>query len=207
MAKLFDKITGTITSYNSSSITDSSASFTVDYYKDWFIVLGGIEYQIISNTATTLTFDNSIASNLDYSIEFVGRMFLTELESDCSNATKIPDALIEKKYNQANSDIHNKVFSYLRGYYKNDYDPLANVLNLVIMQQSFAYYLLAKIYQDLMIDQESFEGFKGYNMYEKSYIEGVKDALSLLQLDINADGVIDAKEKAESPSTYSFLSR
>lgn len=207
MTKLFDKITGTITSYDSGGITDSSASFKADYYKDWFVTLGGIEYKITSNTATTLSFENSISSNLDYSIEFLGRTFLTELESDCANTTKVPDALIEKKYNQANNDIHNKIFAYLRGYYKGTYDPLVNIFNLIVMQQSFGYYVLSKIYQDLMIDQDSFESFKGYNMYEKSYIEGVKDSLALLQLDINSDSTIDAKEKAESASVYSFLTR
>ena len=128
MSKLFDKITGTITSYDSDGVTDSLASWTVDYYKDWFVTLDGTEYKITSNTATTLSFANSIASNLSYSIAFVGRTFLTELESDAANTTKIPDALISKKYNQTNSDVHNKVFAYLRNYYKTDFDPLTKSL-------------------------------------------------------------------------------
>lgn len=207
MSKLFDKITGTITSYDSSSVTDSSASWEVDYYKDWYVTLDGTEYQITSNTATTLSFTNSISSLLDYSIEFVGRTFLTELESDASNTTKIPDALISKKYNQANSDLHNKVYAYLRGLYTTDFDPMDNIFNIICMQQSFGYYLLAKIYQDLMIDQDSFEGFKGYNMYEKSYIETVKDSLALIQVDFDEDGVLDADEQTQSAATYAFLSR
>ena len=207
MAKLFDKITGTTTSYDSDGITDSSAAWTVDYYKDWYVTINNIEYLITSNTATTLSFSNSLTADKTYEISFVTRKYLEQLESDIANTTKIPNNLIDKKYNQANFDISNKIFAYLRGLYKNDFDPLANIANLTMMQQSFGYYLLAKIYQDLMIDQESFEGFKGYNMYEKSYIDGVKDSLALLQIDLNGDGNISADEKSQSVSTYSFLSR
>lgn len=207
MVKLFDKVTGTSTSYNSSGITDSSATWDINQFKDWYVVILGNEYLITSNNKTTLFFENSLTTNGNYIIEFIGRTFLTELESDVSNTTKIPDALISKKYNQANSDISNKIFAYLRNLYTSEFDPLANILNLEIMQQSFAYYLLAKIYQDIMIDQESFEGFKGYNMYEKSYIETVKDSLSLLQIDTNKDGKADPSEKTDAISAYSFLSR
>jgi hypothetical protein len=207
MAKLFDKITGTGTNYDSNGISDSSASWEIDQFKDWFVVIGAIEYKIIANTATTLLFTNSISSNQTYIIQFIGRTYLTELESDLSNTTRVPDDLISKKYNQANLDIHNKVFSYLRGLYKSDFDPLTYIFNIEVLQQAFAYYMLAKIYQDLMLDQDSFEGFKGYNMYEKSYIDGIKDGLALLQIDYNKDGEVDVDEKTNSASTFSFLAR
>ncbi len=207
MSKLFDKITGTTTSYDSSSITDSTASWTEDQFVDWYVVIDDTEYQITANTTDSLSFSNSLSSNLTYSIEFIGRDYLTELESDLSNSTKVPDALISKKYNQANLDLHNKVFSYLRKLNESDFNPLDNILNLEILQQAFAYYMLSKIYQDLMVDQESFEGFKGYNMYEKSYIDGIKDGLALLQIDYDEDGEADYNEKADSASTFSFLSR
>jgi len=207
MTKLFDKIIGTTTSFDGNSVSDSTASWTVDFYKDWQVVIDGTEYQITANTATSLSFSNSIAGNTTYSIDFIGRNSLTEIEGDASNQTKITDALILKKYNQANNDITNKVFSYLKNLYKTDFDPLANILNLAQMQQSFSYYVLAKIYQDLSIDQESFEAFKGYNMYEKSYIDTVKDSLALLQIDLDKNGVADADELNSYVSNSVFLTR
>jgi len=207
MTKIFDKITGTSTSYDASGITNSGASFTVNYYKSWYIVISGIEYQITGNTATTLSFANSLAGNVDYSIEFIARDRLAEIESDSSNTTKMTDSLILKKYNQANNDITNKVFAFLKNYYKTDFDPLANILNLAQLQQSFAYYVLARIYQDLSIDQDSFESFKGYNMYEKSYNDGIKDSLALLQIDFDEDGVVDNSEILANVSNTAFLSR
>lgn len=207
MAKLFDKVTGTSTSFDSNGITDSSASWVADQFKNWFVTFNSVEYKITSNTATTLVFDNAIVADNTYEIAFVGRTFLTEIESDASNTTKISDEDISKKYNQTNTDLSNKVFAYLRTNYASDFDPLNYILNLEIMQQSFAYYLLGKIYQDLMIDQESFEGFKGYNMFEKSYNDGVRDALSLLQLDSNKNGEADPVEKAYSVSTTTYMSR
>ncbi len=207
MAKLFDKITGTSTSYSATGITDSSANFVINYYKDWTINIAGTEYLITGNTQTTLNFTNSLSANVDYSIEFVGRTFLTKTESDCSNTTKIPNTLLQKKYDLVNSDIHNKVFSYLKSLYKQDFDPLTNILNLTVLQQVFAYLFLAKIYQDLMIDQESFEGFKGYNMYNKDFIDNIKDALSLLQIDFNEDGEANLGEQISNGSTSIFMSR
>lgn len=195
MVKLFDKITGTTTSFDSEGVTDSTANWKTDQFKEWWVTIDGAEYLITSNNATKLFFSNSISSNNSYIIAFVGREFLTQTESDVSNVIKIPDALIAKKYNQANFDLSNKIFSYLRGLYRQDFDPLEQIFNIYAMQQSFAYLVLAKIYQDLMIDQESFEGFKGYNMYEKSYNDGINDSLSLLQIDLDKDGVVDVEEE------------
>lgn len=195
MVKLFDKITGTTTSFDSEGVTDSAATWKTDEFKEWWVTIDGTEYLITSNSATKLFFSNSISSNNSYIIAFVGREFLTQTESDASNTIKIPDALIAKKYNQANFDLSNKIFSYLRGLYRQDFDPLEQIFNIYAMQQSFAYLVLAKIYQDLMIDQESFEGFKGYNMYEKSYNDGINDSLSLLQIDLDKDGVVDVEEE------------
>ncbi len=195
MVKLFDKITGTTTSFDSEGVTDSTATWKTDQFKEWWVTIDGTEYLITSNNATKLFFSNSISSNNSYIIAFVGREFLTQTESDASNVIKIPDALIAKKYNQANFDLSNKIFSYLRGLYRQDFDPLEQIFNIYAMQQSFAYLVLAKIYQDLMIDQESFEGFKGYNMYEKSYNDGINDSLSLLQIDLDKDGVVDVEEE------------
>ena len=207
MSNLFDKITGTTTAFDANGITDSTKSFTINYYVGWFIVINLTEYKITANTATTISFANSLSANDTYSIDFVGRTFLTELESDLSNSTKVPDALILKKYNQVNVDITNKVFAYLRKLTTESFNPLANILNPLIMQQSFAYSLLSKVYQDLTIEQESFESFKGYNIYEKSYNDGIKDSLALLQIDLNEDGTASASEIANSPSTYVYLNR
>lgn len=207
MTKLFNKVTGTSTAFDNNSITDNSAEWKVDQFKDWWVVINGNEYLITSNTTDTLLFTNTLIANDTYSIEFVGRSYLTEIESDASNTVKIPGDLIEKKYNQANYDITNKIFAYLRILYKSDYDPLANIFNISIVQQSFAYYMLSRIYQDLMIDHESFEAFKGYNMYDKSYNNSIKDSLALLQVDLNADGVINPEEQKYSVSSYTFLTQ
>lgn len=207
MANIFDKITGTSTAFDANGITDNTKSFTVNYYVGWFIVINSVEYKITANTATTISFENSLSANEDYSIEFVGRTFLTEIESDASNSTKIPTALIDKKYNQVNTDVSNKIFAYLRKLTTTNFDPLSNILNPLIIQQSFAYLLLSKIYNDLTIDQNSFESFKGYETYEKTYNDTIKDSMALLQVDLNEDGEANASEITTSASTYAYLNR
>jgi hypothetical protein len=37
---LFDKVTGSYDSFDSSGITDSTASFTKNEFKDWYIKIG-----------------------------------------------------------------------------------------------------------------------------------------------------------------------
>ena len=44
-------------------------------------------------------------------------------------------------------------------------------------------------------------------MYEKNYNDGIKDGLSLIQIDFDEDGEADAEEKKKGTSTYSFLGR
>ena len=218
MANLFEKIEGvSSTSTTINTLVDTTQNFKVDKYKNWyctvFYTVSGVTYshnvKIVSNTSNTLTFAKNVSfpSVVNYEIAFVNRFDLNEIESDSVNQLKITDELIRFKYRQVNIDLSNKVFSYLRGLYKENFDPLTKISNLEVLKQVYCYSLLSKIYQDLSLDQDSFESFKGYNMYEKSYLEGVKDALALLQIDTNDDGTISAEEIAKSASTFVFMSR
>ena len=200
----FDKISGSYTSYDSASITDSSATWVTNAYQNWYVTIASTEYKIESNTSDTLTFSNSLVATGTYEIAFLGRTYLTEIESDCSNSTKIPDALILKKYNQANIDIYNKLFAYLRKLYSTDFDPLTNILNVYILQQAYAYYMLYLLYTDLMILEGSFNQYKA-DLYYNQYKDTVKDALALIQIDFDEDGTADASEKTDSVGGVSLI--
>lgn len=215
MSRLFDKVSGTFTSYDSSGITDSSANWQVNYYVDWYVTIDGTEYQITANTATTLSFANSLAATDDYQIAIVGRDFLEQIESDASDTTKVPSALISEKYEITNRMMHNKVFAYLKQLYTQydytssssetySFDPLDNILNIYVLQDCFANYMLHLIFKDLMI-AEDFNGFKAFEFYLKSFNDQIKDAMSLIQIDFDEDGVADADEIRTQPSgTYFF---
>lgn len=209
MTNLFNKDTGTATSFDSNKITDATKSWKINQFKNWFISINGSDYQIVSNSTNEIVFANqlTIGSNLNYTISFVNRARLTEIESDSSDTLKIPDDLINKKYNQANNDISTKVFASLKSFIKVDFDPFTNIANLYSLQQVFSYFLLAKIFQDLSINQDSFEAFKGYNMYEKSYNDSVKDAISMLQIDFDQSGNISVDEQNHASSSLSFFTR
>lgn len=201
---IFDKVSGSYTSYTSTSITDSTADWTVNAYQNWYVTIGSTEYKIESNTSNTLTFSNTLVAIGTYTIAFLGRAYLTEIESDCSNSTKIPDALILKKYNQANIDVYNKTFAYLRKLYSTDFDPLTNILNITILQQGYAYYMLYLLYTDLLILEGSFNQFKA-DLYYNQYNNTIKDGLALLQLDFDEDGTSDAEEKTDSVGGASLI--
>ncbi len=218
MTTLFDKISGNYDSFDSNGITDIAASFKVNEFKDWYVTIASTEFRITSNTATTLSFSNSLASTGSYEIAIVGRVNLTELESDFSNLVKIDDAIISKKYNQANTDMSKRVTAYLRplygmdrafytlkGSFVNDFDPFANILNLEIMQQSFAYYLTYLVFKDLSIDEASYNTFKSEDNFTL-FKDTVKDSLSLIQIDFDEDGEADSEEKRNAVS-YTRLTR
>jgi hypothetical protein len=207
MSYLFDKVTGTSSSFTSSGIIDITKTWQINQFQNWYVTIENIEYLIESNTETELVFSNTFITNKSYEISFVGRTKLTELESDASDVSKITSDLISKKYSQANKDIHAKVFSGLRTFINESFDPMENIKNIYVLQQIFSYYILSKIYQDLSISEDSFESFKGYNMYEKSYNNGVRDAIGMLQIDFNQSGVVDASEKRSPATTMAFFCR
>ena len=210
MTNLFDRYTGTVSSYDSTSLTDSTANWTVNEYAGWYVLVGedNKSFKITSNTATTLTFDNDLNGTLhNFYITFVSRDRIAEIESDASNATMMSNAFLFKKHDLANYDISSKVFAYLRSQYREDFDPLANILNLTSLQQVFCYYVLAKAYQDLSINQDSFESFKGYNMYEKSYNDTIKDALQMLQIDLDQSGTLDNSEILSNNGAIKYFTR
>lgn len=209
MTNLFSKETGLATSFTSTKIVDSTKIWKTNQFQNWFVAINSQDYQIVSNNSNELIFNNNltISSNLNYTISFVNRARLSEVESDSLDTIKIPDDLINKKYNQANNDISTKIFANLRSFTKTDFNPLSNIANLYAMQQVFCYFVLAKIFQDLSINQDSFEAFKGYNMYEKSYNDNIKDAISLLQIDFDQSGTIDVNEQNKPSSNTAFFSR
>ena len=200
----FDKVSGSYDSYLATSITDSTAEWTVNAYQNWYVLIDSVEYKITSNTADTLTFSNSLIATGTYEIAFLGRTYLTEIESDCSNSTKIPDALILKKYNQASIDVYNKLFAYLRKMYTTDFDPLAYIINIYILQQAYVYYMLYLLYTDLAILEQSFNTYKA-ELYYNQYKDAVKDGLALIQIDFDKDGVADADEKTSSAGGIALI--
>jgi hypothetical protein len=218
MTTLFDKVSGSYDSFDANGITDSTASFKIDEFKNWYVTIASVEYQITSNTATTLSFSNALASTGSYEIAFVGRDYLNQLESDYSNTTKISDDLISKKYNQSNIDVSNRLVAYLRGLYGmntnsyavngafvSDFDPLANILNLDIMQQTFAYYMTYLVFKDLSLDTDSQNYFKSEDFFTL-FKSTIKDSLALIQIDFNEDGEASNEEKRDSVS-YTRLTR
>ena len=212
MTTLFDKVSGNYDSFDSAGVTDSTASFKVDQFKGWYVTISSVEYLITGNTATKLLFSNSIAAVGSYEIAFLGRTKLNEIESDFSNTTKINDDIISKKYAQANIDISNRVVAYLRGLYNmnrdyytvngaylNEFDPLANILNLDIVQQSFGYYVTYLIFKDLSIDQDSYNSFKSEDNFTL-FKDTIKTNLALIQIDFDEDGKASNEEKRNSVS-------
>jgi hypothetical protein len=205
MTNLFDNIIGSYTAADAESITDDTASWQENQFKNWYCIIQGDEYLITRNTATKLYFQNSVFPIGPYEIIFIFKTYILKTESDLSNTTKIPEDLLRKKYYITNLDLSQKVFAYIRSNFSVDFDPTKNILNLYVMQRAFAYYLLYLLYADLMISAEGFDNYKSVSYYEK-YSSMLKDALALIQLDYDEDGEVDWDEQKNSVSTK-FLVR
>jgi hypothetical protein len=176
----------------------------------WFLVSSTATVSIISNTDTTLTVDDTSSlpvSPFDATIIFVERGFLSDIDSDFNNVNQITDNLIASKYRLTNRDVSNQVFSYLREYYTSNFDPLRNILNLDVLQVAFSFKLAEYIFKDLVINTDSMEAVKGFDLFYKQYLATIKDVLPLLQLDFGENGQALPEVLRNAPSTLVLMDR
>jgi len=202
LTTLFDKFTGNFTSYDNSKIVVASASYKVNYYKGWFCVIDGVEYEITSNSATEIFFNNSLTSTGIFEIVFLGREFLKRIDSDFENTDIIPNNLISNKYLMASNAIQIRIEETLKLQITDDFNPVENILNIGNLQYAFSYYIAQSIFMDL-------NGKSGSSFYnERSvYFETMYKnnlVLSTLIIDRDEDGKVDAKERKESIGIYQF---
>ncbi len=202
MQKLFDKLSSTSTAYNSLYIEDSTLSLKDNQYQNFIIKINNAYYTITSNTSNKLYFANSLTANYSYEILFIDRDYLTKFDSDLSDTSRISDDLISKKYELVNIELSKELFFYLKPKITTTYNPLNYIGNLYDLQNLFSYKLLALIYADLSIQYESFETYKSQE-FAKKYKELKPSYFALINIDANADGIIDNDElKANLNSDY-----
>lgn len=202
LTTLFNKFTGNFTSYDNTKIVVASASYKVNYYKGWFCVIDGTEYEITSNSATEIFFNNSLSATGTFEIVFLGREFLKRIDSDFENTDTIPDSLISNKYLVASNAIQIRIEESLKLQITDDFNPIENILNIGNLQYAFSYYIAQSIFMDL-------NGKNGSSFYnEKSvYFETMYKnnlVLSTLIIDRDKDGKVDAEERKESIGIYQF---
>jgi hypothetical protein len=201
---LFDKFTGNFTSYDNTKIVMANADYKVNYYKGWFCVIDGVEYEITSNSADEIFFNNSLSSIGTFEIVFLGREFLKRIDSDFEDTVKIPDNLISKKYLMASNDIQIRIEEALKLQITKDFNPIENILNLGNLQYAFSYHIAQAVFMDLNGDFGS-SFFNERSVYfEATYKTNVKKALSTLIIDRDKDNEADVEEKKESMGIYRF---
>lgn len=204
LTTLFDKFTGDFTSYDNTKIVVDSADYKVNYYKGWFCVIDGTEYEITGNSKTEIFFNNSLSTAGTFEIVFIGREFLKRIDSDFEDSVKIPDNLISNKYLMASNDIQIRIEEALKLQITEDFNPIENILNLGNLQYAFSYHVCQSIFMDLNGDF----GSSFYNersvYFENHYKTNVKKALSTLIIDRDEDNEADYQEKKESVGTYRF---
>jgi len=214
---LFNPVTGSYTiaadSLANDGLTIPGSEFGIDYYKNWFIKLSyGAgptvdEFQILSNTATKLYFANTVATVGTYSIEFVTKAYLTDIESDMGS-NKVSTALAISKINRAAEDMEQKIYAYFKHLYASfdETDPLLLILNLFQIQKAFAYLAISKTYMDLIVEPGDTNDLKKED-YRTLFKDLIRDAMSLLAVDYNEDGELKNAEKATSLGNGGLLSR
>jgi hypothetical protein len=204
LTTLFDKFTGNFTSYDNTKIVVASASYKVNYYKGWFCVIDGVEYEITGNSATEIFFNNSLSSTGAFEVVFVGREFLKRIDSDFNDTDKIPDNLISNKYLMASNDIQIKIEEALKLQITEDFNPIENILNLGNLQYAFSYHICQSVFMDLngKFGSSFFNEKSVY--FETIYKSNVKNALSTLIIDRDKDNEADYEEKKESVGIYRF---
>ncbi len=182
----------------------TSADYKVNYYKGWFCVIDGVEYEITENSKTEIFFNNSLSTAGTFEIVFLGREFLKRIDSDFDDSVKIPDNLISNKYLMASNDIQIRIEEALKLQITEDFNPIENILNLGNLQYSFSYHICQSVFMDLNGDFGS-SFFNERSVYfENIYKTNIKKALSTLIIDRDEDNEADYEEKKESVGIYRF---
>lgn len=202
LTTLFDKFTGDFASYDNSKIVIAGAEFKVNYYKGWFCVINGTEYEITGNSETNIFFNNSLSAIGNFEIVFIGRDFLKRIDSDFNSIVKIPDDLISNKYLMASNDIQIRIEEALKLQTTDNFNPIENILNLDNLQYAFSYHISQAVFMDLHGGGEFYNEKSGY--FETIYKVNVKNALSTLIIDRDQDNKADIEEKKESVGIYRF---
>lgn len=202
LTTLFDKFTGDFASYDNTKIVVDGADYKVNYYKGWFCVINGTEYEITGNSKTEIFFNNSLSAIGTFEIVFIGRDFLKRIDSDFKDNVKIPDDLISNKYLMASNDIQIRIEEALKLQITDNFNPIENILNLNNLQYAFSYHIAQAVFMDLHGGGEFYNEKSGY--FETIYKVNVKNALSTLIIDRDQDNKADIEEKKESVGIYRF---
>jgi len=202
LTTLFNKFTGNFASYDNSKIVVAGADYKVNYYKGWFCVINGTEYEITGNSKTDIFFNNSLSAIGNFEIVFIGRDFLKRIDSDFKDNVKIPDDLISNKYLMASNDIQIRIEEALKLQITDIFNPIENILNLDNLQYAFSYHIAQAVFMDLHGGGEFYNEKSGY--FETIYKVNVKNALSTLIIDRDQDNKVDIEEKKESVGIYRF---
>lgn len=208
---IFDAVTGTTTAYTSTTITDSSAAFVVDFYRGWTVAVDSVEYDIVSNTETTLTISsaNLMASNDTYSINFLTRATLAKIDDKASNITYFPNALVTSKINQTYIDFEQKIYAkykYLLTSFTDGELPQDYVYNLFRLKQTMSYYCLESMYIDAAIQDNDFALYRA-EYSRKKYRDTLENSLGLLAVDVDKTGAYTNKELGTKFTGSIYLSR
>jgi len=202
LTTLFDKFTGDFASYDNTKIVVAGADYKINYYKGWFCVINGTEYEITGNSKTDIFFNNSLSAIGNFEIVFIGRDFLKRIDSDFKDNVKIPDDLISNKYLMASNDIQIRIEEALKLQITDIFNPIENILNLDNLQYAFSYHIAQAVFMDLHGGGEFYNEKSGY--FETIYKVNVKNALSTLIIDRDQDNKVDIEEKKESVGIYRF---
>ena len=202
LTTLFDKFTGDFASYDNTKIVVAGADYKINYYKGWFCVINGTEYEITGNSKTDIFFNNSLSAIGNFEIVFIGRDFLKRIDSDFKDNVKIPDDLISNKYLMASNDIQIRIEEALKLQITDIFNPIENILNLDNLQYAFSYHIAQAVFMDLHGGGEFYNEKSGY--FETIYKVNVKNALSTLIIDRDQDNKADIEEKKESVGIYRF---
>ena len=202
LTTLFNKFTGDFASYDNTKIVVAGADYKINYYKGWFCVINGTEYEITGNSKTDIFFNNSLSAIGNFEIVFIGRDFLKRIDSDFKDNVKIPDDLISNKYLMASNDIQIRIEEALKLQITDIFNPIENILNLDNLQYAFSYHIAQAVFMDLHGGGEFYNEKSGY--FETIYKVNVKNALSTLIIDRDQDNKVDIEEKKESVGIYRF---
>lgn len=211
---MFNSFSGSFTVYSSTGITLPAAlAVSKDELKGYriSITVGATvtEYEIASNTESTISFTNSVSGSGTFSVNYVTRGLLDNFESDMASVTKVSNTLLADKIESTKRFFIEKLkmqFRFLYEEFNDEADPLARIINLYEIQSAFCYYLISEIYSDLLLTEGDINQYKS-KLYINKYKEIIDGSLARLSYLREGTTELDNSDLASSKNTGVLMSR
>ncbi len=190
-----------IASITAENVVLTDAKLQSGYFGKWYLQIEDNFTLIASNKESSLILEESVPTEYLTAtagkIVFVSRQDVSKYNDTLGDVEVVPNKLFEDKVALAYHELNRSCFSYFRKLYTEEFNPLKMIKNSYVLRDAICYKIIELVFGDLAVSEEGFYQFNSQK-YEHNYKKVLDECLSMILIDKDDDGKIEASEKRES---------